>query len=261
MATLLFAFQIYCDFAGYSTIAIGAAKIMGIELMENFRAPYLSLSVAEFWRNWHISLSSWFRDYLYLPLGGSRKGRWRKHFNKLLVFLVSGLWHGANLSFVVWGGLNGLFQIIEELIQPLRDRLASTLHIDRSSLGSRLFRLLVTFILVDFTWIFFRAQSISQALDIVRSIATAANPWVLFDGSLHALCIDGANFRLMLMSIALLLAADVCKRRGIRIYSHVIARQSAIAQLLLFVFAVCFILVFGAWGTDYDAAAFIYFQF
>ena len=261
VATLLFAFQIYCDFAGYSTIAIGAAKIMGIELMENFRAPYLSLSVAEFWRNWHISLSSWFRDYLYLPLGGSRKGRWRKHFNKLLVFLVSGLWHGANLSFVVWGGLNGLFQIIEELIQPLRDRLASTLHIDRSSLGSRLFRLLVTFILVDFTWIFFRAQSISQALDIVRSIATAANPWVLFDGSLHALCIDGANFRLMLMSIALLLAADVCKRRGIRIYSHVIARQSAIAQLLLFVFAVCFILVFGAWGTDYDAAAFIYFQF
>lgn len=260
VATVLFAFQIYCDFAGYSTIAIGAAKILNIRLMENFTAPYLSTSVAEFWRNWHISLTTWFRDYLYIPLGGSRKGPLRKHINKMIVFLVSGIWHGANLTFVVWGGLNGLFQILGELLQPLRNRLVTLLGIDRSSISHKLMKLLITFILVDFTWIFFRAQSITQGLEIVRSIFTASNPWVLFDGSLHSLCIDGANFRLMIMCIAVLLINDMCKRKGIRIY-QTIAQQPAICQVLVFVFCVCFILVFGAWGTDYDAAAFIYFQF
>lgn len=103
VATILFAIQIYCDFSGYSIIAMGAAKILDIDLMENFDAPYYSSSVAEFWRKWHISLTSWFKDYLYIPLGGSRKGKFRKNFNKMIVFLVSGLWHGANLSFVVWG--------------------------------------------------------------------------------------------------------------------------------------------------------------
>jgi D-alanyl-lipoteichoic acid acyltransferase DltB (MBOAT superfamily) len=104
LATVFFAFQIYCDFAGYSTIAMGAAKILGINLMGNFDAPYLSVSVAEFWRKWHISLTSWFKDYLYIPLGGSRKGKVRKYVNKMIVFLVSGLWHGASFAYVIWGG-------------------------------------------------------------------------------------------------------------------------------------------------------------
>ena len=104
VATVLFAVQIYCDFSGYSTIAMGAAKVMGIQLMENFDAPYLAISVAEFWRRWHISLTSWFKDYLYIPLGGSRKGKMRKYMNKMIVFLSSGLWHGADVSFIVWGG-------------------------------------------------------------------------------------------------------------------------------------------------------------
>lgn len=106
VAAILFAFQIYCDFSGYSIIAIGAAKVMGFELMENFNAPYMSMSVAEFWRRWHISLSSWFRDYLYIPLGGNRKGKLRKYINLMIVFIVSGLWHGAQWSFIVWGALN-----------------------------------------------------------------------------------------------------------------------------------------------------------
>ena len=168
VATVLFAFQIYCDFAGYSTIAIGAAKILNIQLMENFDAPYLSTSVAEFWRRWHISLTSWFKDYLYIPLGGRRKGTARKYLNKMIVFLVSGLWHGANLTFVVWGGLNGAFQIIGEMLQPVRDRLVRALNIDRRCISHRLFKLLITFALVDFTWIFFRADSVSQGIEIVR---------------------------------------------------------------------------------------------
>ena len=106
VGAVLFAFQIYCDFAGYSTIAIGAAKVMGFELMENFNCPYYSMSVTEFWRRWHISLSTWFKDYLYIPLGGNRKGKLRKYINLMIVFIVSGLWHGASWAFIIWGALN-----------------------------------------------------------------------------------------------------------------------------------------------------------
>jgi len=260
IATVLFAFQIYCDFAGYSTIAIGAARILNIRLMENFSAPYISGSVAQFWRNWHISLTSWFKDYLYIPLGGSRRGSLRKHLNKLTVFLVSGLWHGADMSFVVWGGLNGLFQIIGEVLQPLRDRAVKLLGIDRRSLAHRIMKILVTFVLVDFTWIFFRAQSISQGIAVVRSILGTANHWVLFDGSLYTLGLNAPNFHLMLCCILLLLVVDIFKTRGIRPLD-VVCRQHALFQVFFFVLCVCFILVFGAWGTYYDQAAFIYFQF
>lgn len=162
VATALFAIQIYCDFAGYSIIAMGAAQILGIRLMENFQSPYLAVSVADFWRRWHISLTSWFRDYLYIPLGGSRCSKWRKYRNKMIVFLVSGLWHGAKISFVVWGGLNGLYQIISEILQPLRDKLVKLFHLNRNSIGHKAVHIIVTFVLIDFTWIFFRANSFQK---------------------------------------------------------------------------------------------------
>lgn len=154
VATILFSFQIYCDFAGYSTIAMGAAKILGYELMENFECPYFSQSVSEFWRRWHISLSSWFRDYLYIPLGGNKKGKRRKWVNLMVVFLTSGLWHGAQWSFVAWGGLNGLFQIIGEWLKPIRDFLNKLFRMDRASLSHKLFKVVFTFGLINFTWIF-----------------------------------------------------------------------------------------------------------
>ena len=137
-ATVLFAVQIYCDFAGYSVIAMGTAKILGITLMDNFNSPYLALSVSDFWRRWHISLTSWFKDYLYIPLGGSRKGRFRKWINQLIVFLVSGLWHGADLSYVIWGGINGCCQVAGEALKPLRDRIVKALGLRRETLGHRL---------------------------------------------------------------------------------------------------------------------------
>ena len=186
LATVLFAFQIYCDFAGYSTIAMGAAKILGVQLMENFNAPYISFSVAEFWRNWHISLTSWFKDYLYIPLGGSRKGKFRKYANKMIVFLVSGLWHGASFSFVIWGGINGFYQVIGEMLLPLRERAAGALHIDRNSGISRLIRMAVTFVLIDFSWIFFRANRAKDALRIIRQMVPVNNTGILFDGSLFS---------------------------------------------------------------------------
>lgn len=260
IATMLFAIQVYCDFAGYSTIAMGAAKILGIELMENFNAPYLSASVAEFWRHWHISLTSWFKDYLYIPLGGSRKGKLRKYLNKMIVFLVSGLWHGADMSFVIWGGVNGFYQVMGEILQPVRNRAVSILKLNCNSIGHRLMSGIITFILVDFSWIFFRANGIHESFLIVKSMIANKNPWILLDGSLYNCGLDSKNFWLMILSIMVLLFADIFKRRGIKI-SSVIAQQDWWCRYLVMISAICFVLVFGVWGSGYDVAGFIYFQF
>ena len=260
VASMLFAVQIYCDFAGYSIIAMGSAKILGIELMENFNAPYLSTSVAEFWRNWHISLTSWFKDYLYIPLGGSRKGKLRKYINKLIVFLVSGLWHGAQFSYVAWGGINGLYQVVGEILQPVRDKLVKLLHLNRESLGHKLAHLVGTFILVDFSWIFFRANGFLDAIEIIKSILVTRNRWILFDGSLYNCDLDQKNFQLMLIGIGVLLFADYFKHKGIKI-RDVIAKQDYWFRWIAIDIAVLILLVFGIWGSTYDAANFIYFQF
>ena len=171
IATYFFAFQIYCDFSGYSDIAIGAAQVLGIHLMENFRRPYLATSVPEFWgRNrWHISLNDWFRDYMYFPMGGSRVSKPRYYFNQMAVFVVSGLWHGANWTFVIWGALNGLYQIVTLLTAGVRHRVAAGLHVPKM-LGS-IVSGLVTFHLVTIAWAFFRAASVQDAFDILGRIA------------------------------------------------------------------------------------------
>lgn len=260
VATILFAIQIYCDFSGYSVIAKGTAKILGIELMENFNAPYLSTSVAEFWRNWHISLTSWFKDYLYIPLGGSRNGKAKKFFNKFIVFLISGLWHGASISFVIWGGLNGIYQIIGEMLRPVRNKMVDICNLNRQSLGHKLIQLLITFVLIDFSWIFFRANSTVQALIIIRYMLERHNPWILFDGSLYNCGLDVKNFWLMIISIFILLFADYCKYKKI-IIREIIIKQDAWFRCCVIALSITLILTFGIWGPAYDAASFIYFQF
>ncbi len=260
VASMLFAVQIYCDFAGYSIIAMGSAKILGIELMENFNAPYLSTSVAAFWRNWHISLTSWFKDYLYIPLGGSRKGKVRKYINKMIVFLVSGLWHGAQFSYIIWGGINGAYQVIGEILQPVRDKLVKLLHLNRESLGHKFIHIVGTFILVDFSWIFFRASGFRSALAIIRSIFVTGNRWILFDGSLYNCGLDQKNFQLMLVGIGVLLFADHCKHKGIKI-RDIIIKQDYWFRWISIAFFILILLTFGKYGPAYNAANFIYFQF
>lgn len=260
VATVLFAVQIYCDFSGYSTIAMGAAMFLGIRLMENFNAPYLSRSVGEFWRNWHISLTSWFKDYLYIPLGGSRKGTVRKYLNKMTVFLISGLWHGAQFTYLAWGGLNGLYQVIGEALQPVRDKAVSLLRLHRDSLGHRIACTVMTFVLVDFSWIFFRAQSIKDAFHIIDSIFCVQNPWVIFDGSIYKCGLDIQNFRLLMVCAVILLMADILKRKGIQI-RQIILKQDYWFRWLFIAICVCAVLLFGKYGERLDSAAFIYFQF
>ncbi len=172
ISTLLFAAQIYCDFSGYSDIAVGCAKLFGVNLSENFRTPYASLSIKEFWNRWHISLSSWLRDYIYFPLGGSRvkKGRWI--FNIFVVFFISGLWHGASYNFVIWGLLHAVFQVIGYFTLPLRNKFWDALKIPTDGKFVRFLRCIGTFLFVTFAWIFFRAGTIQEALTVVQKILT-----------------------------------------------------------------------------------------
>lgn len=260
VATVLFAVQIYCDFYGYSVIAMGAAKILGIQLMENFHAPYLSLSVAEFWRNWHISLTSWLKDYIYIPLGGSRKGKLRKYINKMIVFMISGLWHGASISFVIWGGLNGFYQIMGEILQPCRTWLMKHMRIHKDYFSSRIVQIIITFLLVDFSWIFFRAQTFLEGISIIRQMFAVKNLWVLFDGSLYTCGLDSKNFNLMIICMTILLFSDYCKKRGILV-REIICRQDYWFRWIFLTVSVSAILLFGIWGPGYNAANFIYFQF
>lgn len=172
IATLLFAVQIYCDFSGYTDIAIGCARVMGIRLMKNFDHPYGASSIKEFWARWHISLSSWFKDYLYIPLGGSRCKRWRHLLNLFIVFLVSGLWHGADLTFVVWGALHGIYRVVGSLTERPRNALLIRLGLSPSARAVRAVRTVITFFLVCFAWIFFRAGSIAEAGSLIAALFT-----------------------------------------------------------------------------------------
>lgn len=260
VATVLFAFQVYCDFAGYSVIAKGAAQVLGIRLMENFDAPFFARSVPELWRRWHISLASWFKDYLYVPLGGNRKGRVRKYVNLMVVFLVSGLWHGAAWTYVMQGALNGAYQVLGDLLKPVRDALVKLLGLHRESFGHRLLQTVVTFALFDLSLVFFRAETLTKAKNILYSVTHVFNPWVLLDGSLFNCGLNEKNFRVMLFTILVLLLADLCKYKGIVLREKLLAQDLWFRWLVL-IGGVLFVLIFGVWGTGYDQAGFIYFQF
>jgi len=169
-ATYLFAFQIYCDFAGYSFIAIGAAQVIGIRLMDNFRRPYFSKSISEFWRRWHISLSTWFRDYLYIPLGGNQVKKYRHFFNLFIVFLICGFWHGAGWNFIIWGGIHGFYLVLSVITRNIREKITKFLGINKHPKISTLIKVFITFNLVSFGWIFFRANSLNDAFYIITHL-------------------------------------------------------------------------------------------
>jgi alginate O-acetyltransferase complex protein AlgI len=175
LATIFFSIQIYCDFSGYSDIAIGCARIMGFDLMTNFRQPYFAQSIEEFWHRWHISLSTWFRDYLYIPLGGNRVSAPRWCINILIVFTVSGLWHGANWTFVVWGALHGIYYLVGRGTARVRKSLAQMLGEPRMPRVWSAWRMLFTFALVTAAWVFFRAASLGDALYVLTHFYQQGN--------------------------------------------------------------------------------------
>ena len=247
VATIFFAFQIYCDFSGYSDIAIGGAKVLGYDLMENFRRPYFARSISEFWHRWHISLSTWFRDYLYIPLGGNRVVKWRWYYNLFITFVISGLWHGANWTFVVWGALHGLYLILGILVDPLRKKaLAVSGFVDKAALRG-LLSILITFMFVNLTWIFFRANTISDAIDIVSKVAFLQGN--LFIGT-------KAYFAYSIFAITLLMVVELNKEYEfvkLSLFHH----RHAIVRHLSYATVIVLILLIGV----LDGGQFIYFQF
>lgn len=258
---IAYAVQIYCDFMGYSTIALGAAKVLGFELINNFDTPYLSHSVADFWRRWHISLSTWFRDYLYIPLGGNRKGKWKQYRNILITFAASGLWHGADWTFVIWGLLHGVYQIMEKELSPIVRRINEKLHTKTESFGYRFLKVAFTFILVDFAWIFFRADSISQAVGYISRMIHYRDWWSLFDQSIYTLGLDVQEFHILFLAVLLLVCVDVLR------YSHKETLDMFLQkQCLVFRWGVLLVLlfsclIFGFYGSGFESAQFVYLQF
>ena len=205
IATALFAVQIYCDFSGYTDIAIGCARIMGIRLMKNFDHPYTSTSIKEFWGRWHISLSTWFRDYLYIPLGGNRCKKYRHLLNLMIVFTVSGLWHGAAWTYVVWGALHGIYQIVGNLTIKRRNALILRIGLSPSHPVVIWGRRIITFILVDFAWLFFRANSIGEAGVLLGKLV---NGGFAVGGTLEAMGLTPVMILLTVFTIATLIMID-----------------------------------------------------
>lgn len=257
VATVFFAFQIYCDFSAYSDIAIGCAETMGYKLMVNFRQPYFSKSIKEFWQRWHISLGTWFKEYLYIPLGGNRVPRFRAYLNILIIFLVSGFWHGANWTFIIWGGLHGMFQIIGQITYKPRKQLYKFLCIKDNTFGRNLIASLFTFVLVSFAWVFFRANSLPDALYIVKNLSLDGLSAFTAGGYLE-LGLDKQDFILGIVSIFILLLTD--KRLVTNSLYRIIEKENLPFRWLIYLVIIFGIILLGFYG-GYDASTFIYFQF
>lgn len=258
IATIFFSFQILCDFSAYSDIAIGASKVLGFDLMKNFDRPYFSKSIREFWRRWHISLSTWFKDYLYFPLGGSRGGKLQTYRNILIVFVVSGLWHGANWTFLVWGLLHGVFQVISLMSEPYLNKVSDKVGLQKESFSLKLLNVFSTFLLVSFAWIFFRANSINDAFYVVNNLFVF-NPEVLFTDALYNLGMDAAELRLSVYTILLVLLVHYLQRN--RRLREEVQHLWLPIRWSLYTAAIVAILIFGIYGSAYDASQFLYFQF
>jgi D-alanyl-lipoteichoic acid acyltransferase DltB (MBOAT superfamily) len=261
VAAIGFAVQIYCDFSGYSTIAIGAAKVMGFELMENFDAPYFSQSIKEFWKRWHISLSTWLRDYIYIPLGGSRCSKIKKYRNLLITFLISGLWHGANWTFVVWGGLHAVFQILGDATHKFREKIYPMIGIRIDSLFYKMGRMITTFFLADLAWIFFRSASISDAIGFIKNIVLLWDPWAIWDQTLYQIGLSNYEWNILLISILIMAFVDVVRYRQNKTIDAFLDEQGAMGKGVAIVVMIMMIFIYGIYGAGYDASQFIYFQF
>lgn len=240
VAIILYSVQIYCDFAGYSLIAVGIGRSFGINLPINFMQPYFAVSINDFWKRWHISLTSWFRDYLYFPLGGNRKGTIRTYLNILIVFIVSGLWHGIGITFFVWGFFHGAFQILERLIH-------------RTKKFSRIF----CFIIVSLLWVLFKSSTMKQAIEIYSSVIINTHSFE----KIFVMGLDIADFIVIALSILIVGAIDLLKYKYASDIINGLFEKKLITRWILIYILLFLVLIFGIYGPGYDASSFIYTNF
>ena len=244
-------------FLACTSFAQGFAELVGIELVNNFQRPYFSKSIKEFWRRWHISLSSWLKDYVYIPLGGNRKGIARKYLNLLLTFAVSGIWHGAGYKYVFWGLLHGVYQIVGEVLRPIKQLLSRKLHMQEHSCCQAVCQQGCTFILVMLAWIIFRADSLGTGLAMIRSIFTVPNLWILTNDALFSLGLGWKECMVLVICLLVLLSAGFLQEKGIAIREKILCAPLA-ARWSVYIGAILFVMLFGTYGYGFDAQAFIY---
>lgn len=254
-AALFYTIQIYCDFSGYTDVALGAARVMGFSLTENFNRPYFARSVRDFWQRWHISLSTWFRDYVYFPLGGNRVAPWRWGLNIMLTFLLSGLWHGANWTFVIWGGLHGALLVLENVTGGFQKRLADRLTPAQGSRLNTAIQVGLTMSLICLAWIFFRADSVGQALTVIRSMIPM-NAEGMFSGGDTPAILGLRMFLFHVGLVCILIGVELAGRPGA--VRERVASWPSPARWLLYSAGCWAVAISTVFGVHQE---FIYFQF
>lgn len=252
-----YAFQLYFDFSGCVDICRGVSGLFNIDLVANFNRPYLARSIKDFWGRWHISLSSWLKDYVYIPLGGNRKGTGRKYLNLLLTFLVSGIWHGAGMQFILWGALHALYQIIGQATQNIRGKVNTFLSIRENSFSQRFFQTIITFNLVTFAWIFFRSGSIAEAFVYIGNMFVAPNWHILFNGRMYDCGLTAPQFQLIVLQIVGILMLE-SRTSGQASAVQSISRQHLIVRWLVYWALIFDVILLGAYGSGYSLSGFMY---
>ncbi len=249
---LMYTLQIYTDFAGYSSIAIGFASLFGIKLTQNFKAPYTAKSMSDFWRRWHISLSGWLRDYIYIPLGGNRKGDFRKHLNTVIVFFICGLWHGNGLNFVAWGLMHGCLSVADNVLEKL--------HVWDEKIMSIVRRILVL-VSVSIAWIPFGSESLSGALRYIKYMFLGNDMDYSWAKEMELLEMSGCQLCIMIIAVLVLIFMDVFSSVKKRDLPELIAKKPLVARLLIFYVLLVLLLVFGVYGPSEQVIGFMYMDF
>ena len=248
--------QLYVDFAGYSYMAIAVTALFGFDIPDNFRQPWFATTVAEMWRRWHISMTSWFTDYLYIPLGGSRKGKARKILNTFIVFTASGLWHGAAWTFAFWGFMGAFYMAVGQLTLPWRTAACEKLHINRESFGFKMLQRFIVFMLMAAIVVPFSIGGLKATAVYFRQMFSVWNPWVLFDGSFYELGMTAADWRICIFGGLILLTVSALREHGYSckfILQQNVAFRAALCLVMFFA-----LIVFGVYGAQYSANAFVY---
>lgn len=255
---ILYSIQLYTDFLACVCMCRGMAQCFGIKLAENFMQPYRSRSIKEFWRRWHISLSMWLKDYVYIPLGGSRKGKLRKYLNLIATFFVSGAWHGNGYHFIAWGLLHAFYQIAGDILHPVNKTLKHFFAIKDDSFAERNLDRVITFFFAMLAWIMFRAESTYIGLKMIRSIFTVYNPWIFWDDSLLTLGLCWKDWIVLIFSVLILFCVERFQDiNKVDIRDRILA-QPLIFRWPLYIAALSFVIIFGIYGFGFNAADFIY---
>ncbi|WP_168356746.1 MBOAT family O-acyltransferase [Petralouisia muris] len=257
VAGILYSIELYADFLSCVTISQGVAKLFGIDLVNNFMQPYFSTSTKEFWRRWHISFSEWLRDYVYIPLGGSRKGKIPQYSNLILTFAVSGVWHGSGYKYLFWGLLHAAYQIVGNVTFGVKEKIYDFLKLSKQSGTRKMLQRMGCFFWVMLAWIIFRANNLKTGLQMIKSMFVIHNPWIFFNDELFSLGLEWKEWRVLLISIIILIYVSSRQESGLYL-SEIILSRSIYVRWLLYVSIILSIMVFGTYGYGFDVHDFIY---